>query len=910
MKKLILLIITAASYSIALSQQNTYWQQEVNYDITVSLNDTAKTLDGYLKLHYYNHSPDTLKFIWFHLWPNAYKNDRTAFSDQLLENGRTDFYFSAEEKRGYINRLDFRVNKTTAGLEDHPEHQDIVKLILPVPLAPGQSAIIETPFHVKLPYNFSRSGYLDGSFQITQWYPKPAVYDRKGWHEMPYLDQGEFYSEFGAFNVSITVPKEYIVAATGKVQAKDSLGTDNTYHYSQRNIHDFAWFADKRFKVLQDTMQLSGRTIDVYAYFRQSKNNNDWEQSIPMIKAAIRTKSMWIGEYPYDIVSVVQKPGKYDGGMEYPTITLISTPPDSEGLDDVINHEVGHNWFYGILGSNERTHPWMDEGMNSYYDKRYMNQQYGKADSVKSKTFFEKRMPTDAEVTLLETLTHIRRDQPIETTSEKFSYINYGLVAYKKTALWLEKLEAETGTAVFNRIMQEYYNRWKFKHPYPEDFKAVAEEISGKNLDAVFSLLSKQGNLNPQKRKSIKPDLFFNLKESNKYNYIFFSPAVGYNFYDKAQIGALIHNYNLPMPSFRFLVAPLYGTGSKKLNGLARLSYTHFTGNKGANLEMSVAGAMFSADEFTDSTGKKNYLSFNKIVPTIRYSFANKNPRSNLRRYIQFKTFLIAETDLRFRRDTTLQQDIITYPVERRYVNQLQLVWQNSRALYPFKAVLQADQGKGFVRLGFTGNYFFNYPAGGGLNMRLFAGKFFYTSEKTFLTQFETDRYHLNLTGPKGNEDYTYSNYFIGRNEFEGFSNQQIMNRDGAFKVRTDLLSSKIGKTDDWLTAINLSTTIPKKINPLELLPVKIPVRIFADIGTYAEAWKKNAETGRFLYDAGLQLSLFRNTVNIYFPLLYSKVYDDYFKSTITEKRFQKNISFSIDIQNFNLKNIFPLSPF
>jgi hypothetical protein len=135
------------------------------------------------------------------------------------------------------------------------------------------------------------------------------------------------------------------------------------------------------------------------------------------------------------------------------------------------------------------------------------------------------------------------------------------------------------------------------------------------------------------------------------------------------------------------------------------------------------------------------------------------------------------------------------------------------------------------------------------------------------------------------------------------------MNRDGAFKVRTDLLSDKIGKTDDWLTAINLNTSIPKKINPLELLPLKIPLRIFVDIGTYAEAWKKNSETGRFLYDAGLQLSLLKNTVNIYFPILYSKVYDDYFKSTITEKRFQKNISFSIDIQNFNLKKLFPLSP-
>ena len=136
------------------------------------------------------------------------------------------------------------------------------------------------------------------------------------------------------------------------------------------------------------------------------------------------------------------------------------------------------------------------------------------------------------------------------------------------------------------------------------------------------------------------------------------------------------------------------------------------------------------------------------------------------------------------------------------------------------------------------------------------------------------------------------------------------MMRDGGFKVRTDYLSSKIGKTDDWLSAMNFTSTIPKQINPLELLPVKIPLKVFLDIGTYAEAWKKDAGTGRFLYDAGLQLSLFNNIVNIYVPLLYSKVYTDYFKSTITEKRFIKNIVFSIDLQNVSLKKLFPQSPF
>jgi hypothetical protein len=136
------------------------------------------------------------------------------------------------------------------------------------------------------------------------------------------------------------------------------------------------------------------------------------------------------------------------------------------------------------------------------------------------------------------------------------------------------------------------------------------------------------------------------------------------------------------------------------------------------------------------------------------------------------------------------------------------------------------------------------------------------------------------------------------------------MIRDGGFKIRTDLLSNKIGKTDDWLTAVNLTSTFPDKFNPLKLLPVKLPVKIFLDAGTYAEAWKKNAGTGRFLYDAGFQLSLFRNILNIYFPVVYSKEYDDYIKSTITEKTFWRKISFSIDVQNISLKKFIPQSPF
>jgi hypothetical protein len=166
------------------------------------------------------------------------------------------------------------------------------------------------------------------------------------------------------------------------------------------------------------------------------------------------------------------------------------------------------------------------------------------------------------------------------------------------------------------------------------------------------------------------------------------------------------------------------------------------------------------------------------------------------------------------------------------------------------------------------------------------------------------DRYHLNMTGPNGYEDYTYSNYFLGRNEFEGIASQQIMIRDGGFKFRTDLLGNEVGKTDRWLTALNFSTTIPKNINPLSVLPIQIPLRIFADIGTYAEAWDRNTNEDRFLFDAGLQVSLLNETVNIYIPIIYSNVYSDYYKSYLSDKRFLKTISFSINLNNSFLKKL------
>ena len=619
MKKLLLLTLQYFIFQSAFCQYTGYWQQQVNYKIQVSLNEADNTLDGFVQMQYHNNSPDTLHYIWFHLWPNAYKNDKTAFSDQLLENGRTDFYFSNEEYRGYINRLSFKADNISANLEDHPQHQDIVKLILPQALAPGQQVKIETPFHVKLPYNFSRGGHINQSYQITQWYPKPAVYDKKGWHQMPYLDQGEFYSEFGDYNVSINVPAKYVVAATGNLQSETKNGATKEMIFTQSNVHDFAWFADKDFIVLQDTMQLAGKVIQLKVYHLPDEKNI-WKNSIAYIKNAVTTKSNWVGQYPYDVVSVVDNAANTPGGMEYPTITLLRSGGSEAGLERVINHEVGHNWFYEILGTNERDLPWMDEGMNTYYDRRYAETFYdAKAGSMfePKEKFFKNRFPAYPEKLLLQTVVKAKKDQPINTVSGNFSKLNYGLVAYEKAGEWMKMLESQLGKETFDKVMQTYYERWKFKHPYPEDFKIIAEEISGKNLDAEFSLLNKKGSLEKPQKRNLKLASFFSLKETGKYNYISLGPAVGYNFYDKLMVGAFIHNYSLPQNKFQFFAAPLYATGSKKLNGIGRAGYSLYPGISGQKLEISIAAENFSGDSYTDSTNKKNALQFSKIAPSL-----------------------------------------------------------------------------------------------------------------------------------------------------------------------------------------------------------------------------------------------------------------------------------------------------
>ena len=320
------------------------WQQRVNYNIQVSLDDENHVLNGEIEFTYFNNSPDTLKRIYMHLWPNAYKNNQTAFAKQQLNNNQTSFFFAKERKRGYIDSLNFTQSGDSLKIQ-RTEHIDVVYLQLNNPIYPGESTRIKSPFRVKIPGSFSRMGHVKNSYQISQWYPKPAVYDVNGWNPMPYLDQGEFYSEFGNFNVSITLPQNYVVAATGVLQdstekkwlkdrelyykgntkrVEDEVASSallKTLHFEQNNIHDFAWFADKEFYVWSSQQMLPDSSAEVQT-FLYSINEND-ENALQYVNEGIEFYSEKVGNYPYSHASAVIGPLKAGGGMEYPMCTMM-----------------------------------------------------------------------------------------------------------------------------------------------------------------------------------------------------------------------------------------------------------------------------------------------------------------------------------------------------------------------------------------------------------------------------------------------------------------------------------------------------------------------------------------------------------------------------------------------------------
>ena len=531
-----------------------YWQQKVEYDIQVTLIDSVHQLSGSETIKYINNSPDTLRSLYFHLWPNAYRDATTMLARQKFRRGSTKIYYSPDSAFGGIELSKVRADGDSMSWQFRSEDTlDVAIFYLNQALTPGDSVQISMDFEVQIPGVLSRMGHVGHHYELTQWYPKPAVYDMKGWHPMSYLDIGEFYSEWADFKVKITLPANYRVAATGvlkdssEIVWRDSLvDLGNSYldslklkdakkikkiaglkalksmqpasdpslktlHFVQKNVHDFAWFADKRFIITGDTLAPQGHNSDTIP-------TNIWTYSLPQnlknfrlsndyIKQSLKYFSEWFMNYPYESVTVVDGDFSAGGGMEYPMITLINNTSIQPIMELTIMHEVGHNWFYGLSGSNEREFPWMDEGLNSYAEGRYWAAKYPDNNMLahQNKMPFQwKLLNALIKNTDKKTIDEIqylmsavpKMEQAADLHSEAYTPGNYGMIAYKKNQLITSTLHAYLGDSLTTACWHEYFLRWAYKHPQPEDLRKVFEDVSGEDLSWFFDeLLTKTGRI-------------------------------------------------------------------------------------------------------------------------------------------------------------------------------------------------------------------------------------------------------------------------------------------------------------------------------------------------------------------------------------------------------------------------------
>ncbi|MBS1764430.1 MAG: M1 family metallopeptidase [Bacteroidetes bacterium] len=518
------ILLCLLTHTLRATDKRTYFQQRVDYNISVTLNVKLHELAGNVEIKYINHSPDVLHEIYFHLWPNAYKDRTSALCKQLVSQGDMSLYFAPDSLRGFMDNLEFKVNDHLVQMMYDSLNSDICRLILNTPLHPGDSIEISTPFRVKIPdAKFSRLGHVGDSYMITQWYPKPAVYDKDGWHPIPYLSQGEFYSEYGSFNVNITLPENYVVAASGYLQTPSEIkfienkikeSSDNsdfpennffplssekqkTIQFTIDSVHDFAWFADKRFHIGHTTVRLpkSGRDVECYAYYTNAQPQW-WKNASTVTSDAIAYYSDMVGEYPYGVCTAVDGTIAAGAGMEYPTITVLGLAASEASLIETIVHEVGHNWFYGILGSNERDHAWMDEGINSFYEMMFMTSKYksrnylhefiGLPQWLSKRVGVQNLTPFDMNKLMYDMLARQNNDQFGDINSSCYTQFGYGATVYSRTAINFYALQKYLGDTLFNKCMQQYFNEWKFKHPSPDDVQQSFETASGKSLHWFF----------------------------------------------------------------------------------------------------------------------------------------------------------------------------------------------------------------------------------------------------------------------------------------------------------------------------------------------------------------------------------------------------------------------------------------
>ena len=501
MKKFLILVGFGFGSFNGWAQSAGYWQQKVAYKMDVVVDAPNYQYKGTQELVYTNNSPDTLRKVYYHLYPNAFQpgSEMDARIQSIADpDGRMVRKIKLADKEIKESRIKnlqpnevgyLKISNTKQDGQDVQANTNgtILEISLARPVLPQQSTLLSLTFDGQVPVQIRRSGRNNKEgveFSMAQWYPKMAEFDFEGWHADPYIAR-EFHGVWGDFDVKITIDKNYVLGGSGYLQNKNKIGHGYqdagkvvkhskktktlTWHFMAPNVHDFTWAADKNY--VHDTLQVPGGATLHFLYKNNQKISENWKKAQPVTQRLMEFYNQTIGAYPYNQYSVIQGG---DGGMEYGMCTLILGEGTYDGLVGVIAHEMAHSWFQHVLASNESKHPWMDEGFASYLEDLGMNE------------LADKKLdnPHEGAYDGYYFLANSGKDQPLSTHGDRYDLNKiYSISSYSKGDVFLAQLGYLIGQENLRKTMKRFYADFKFKHPTPNDIKRTAERVSGAHLD-------------------------------------------------------------------------------------------------------------------------------------------------------------------------------------------------------------------------------------------------------------------------------------------------------------------------------------------------------------------------------------------------------------------------------------------
>ncbi len=494
----------------------------VNYQIDAKLDAAKKTIDATEYLNYKNLTGQPQQTFPFHLYLNAFQPKSTFMTEVRLSGTRGTSAGSGWDPKHYgaITISKFEV----AGMGDltgkmqfiQPDDQNandrtVMQVTLPKPIAPGASVQFRMTFHDQLPEVVERTGYKRDFIMVGQWFPKVGVWWKNAWNCHQFHATTEFFSDFGTYDVRVTVPMNEIVGAGGDLVASENNGDGTkslTYH--SQDVIDFSWTASPHFTDVEDSWTGSAGTVKIHVLMSPGHMASA-PRYIKAVKGTLTLFDKWYGPYPYDRLTIVDPPhgGEDAGGMEYPTLITAGTGPDlltPKGVlepEIVVEHEFGHQYWYAMVATNEFEEAWMDEGINSYTEAKIMAALYGQKTSTINFPFAQM---SDYEQQRLGYLSEPDTD-PL--TRFGWQYMNdsaYGGVTYGKTATVLLTLEKIIGPEKMAQAMRTYFMRYRFKHPTGTDFMNTIQEVAGQDLSWYFDQAFKGTQVLDYEVRNIRSD--------------------------------------------------------------------------------------------------------------------------------------------------------------------------------------------------------------------------------------------------------------------------------------------------------------------------------------------------------------------------------------------------------------------